>query len=258
MLKKILFLPVFIIASISCLFAQDLETVKSYQPKSYWFTADFDYLIGDKTHLLGQLNFRESFEETELDRGHLMLGASYDMTEYWQVGITERFVYEPYMNYLFSQAFVSHRGKIGSLDFIKTGSIELINHFSEPRGGGVVKDYGRFSALAVLGKDFSLAGLDWRGELSYQLFVHFHPDDDMERETRRIDRTRLKAELFCQLTKGIYLGAFAMRDTFYYFTLGGVRYIQEGDGNLREEPYDAVKRNRITPVYGLSLRFDID
>jgi hypothetical protein len=71
---------------------------------------------------------------------------------------------------------------------------------------------------------------------------------------RTIDRTRLRLDATYEFSDKLRITPYFLRQTDYYFVQVSPKY--DEDGVLVEQGY-TTKRNRISPVFGLELKYTI-
>ena len=83
----------------------------------------------------------------------------------------------------------------------------------------------------------------------------FGKESGNDTQERTIDRTRLRLNLNYELNEKLRINPYFMRQTDYYFVL--VPPVYDDMGKLVEDGY-TTKRNRISPVFGLELKYNIN
>ncbi|MEH0156368.1 hypothetical protein V6R21_19630 [Limibacter armeniacum] len=256
---------IFFLFSVSSALGQ---SEKNYLPTSYWGWADISYKLPSESYFFGQLNTRASSFPNNistalpLDRMHFMVGYNHKANQVWNLGASERLVIENNWLLWYTMAYFRHEGKLGSIDLNKQFGYEWISHQKSSSSNGTRNDYGRFSGLVSIGKDFNIKGEIFRPEFSYQFFI-YHKNETAQ--DRRIDLTRMRIDFLWKATEQLYIGLFAMRDTQYNFVLGSTKPVYDEDGNivtddngnpqLQEIPSRNI--NSITPVIGFNLRWEL-
>lgn len=180
----------------------------------------------------------------------LYLKAGYEkaLSEMFYLGGSGQFEKDIYDSFLNLRANVSHRGKLKSIYFIKELSVEHINNISPSHANQ--PNIGSLSLAGALVKPFII-----REEknlyimLSLKPYKYFYWDGNSSAfATRRINSTKLRLDLTYMLTKNIYIGVFALRETVYYYRQGtfdnsGSQVVPEG------------KVNRVSPTVGFHLNY---
>jgi len=111
---------------------------------------------------------------------------------------------------------------------------------------------GRFSMYFHLARNISLGKLNFRPNLSYELFfIHEWDEEDRNPEdTRRVDKTRLRFGWEYIHNMNLYFGFFAMHETDYFIA-------QE----VFNENFELVKPKRnlnlLAPSIGFTARYVI-
>lgn len=190
-------------------------------------------------------NFNENYRYriTNSTRLYNRLGVEINAAGRWYVGasVSHRLGYIDTLSMATVKANVTHRGKIGSIKFIKELSGEYIHHFNYPFFD---KQKDLQAGLGVaLYKDVKVAKRPLGFLLSYKILLNSNLQFDIYKD-RRIDFTRMRADVFYGITPTLYIGLFAMRETEYYYPLG----TSDAAGN---NIYNKV--NSITPMVGVHL-----
>ena len=115
------------------------------------------------------------------------------------------------------KANATHRGKIGSVQFIKELSLEYIHHFNYAFFD-TKKDLQVGLGVALY-KDFDVFKKPLGIMLSYKIVLNSNLEFDIYKD-RKIDFTKMRADVFYGITKNLYIGLFAMRETEYYYPIG--------------------------------------
>lgn len=256
---KGIFIIIFLLNSY-CVSAQ--ETEKRYADNSYWTLWNIDYELPNHDSLFFEVNTRSSafdsyiIEDLSMNRAHLMLGYAHKFKNpKLMIGASIRSVFEPNWHVWYWRAFFQHNGIVGNnlVEFQKRLQYEYITPNKTVDTPGTRDPFGRLSLWVMLGKNFNIANSKWRGEFSYELFVH---QNDKSAEDRLVDLTRLRFDLFWVASENIRVGLYAMRDTQYYFAPAtGPRY-DEND-NIIAEGKPERNLNIITPTYGFSFKYSI-
>ncbi len=190
-------------------------------------------------------NFNENYRYriTNSTRLYNRLGVEVNVGGRWYVGASagHRLGYIDSLSMASVKANVTHRGKIGPIHFIKELSGEYIHHFNYPFFD-TKKDLQAGIGVALY-KDFPVFKRPLGLMLGYKLLINSNLEFDIYKD-RRIDFTRLRADVFYGITKNLYVGLFVMRETEYFYPLGSS---DEYGNNI----YNKV--NSISPVIGLNL-----
>lgn len=190
-------------------------------------------------------NFNENYRYriTNSTRLYNRLGIEMNAGGKWYVGasLSHRLAYDTDLNMATVKANASHRGKIGSVQFIKELSLEYIHHFNYTFFD-TKKDI-QVGIGAALYKDFKVLKRPLGIMLSYKVILNSNLEYDIYKD-RKIDFTKMRADVFYGLTKNLYIGLFAMRETEYYYPLG----TSDAAGN---NIY--FKVNSMNPVVGANL-----
>ncbi len=198
-----------------------------YYSVDYNFNEDYRYRITNSTRLYNRVGL-------EMNIGGRWYGGG---------SISHRLAYDPKKNMATLKGNLSHRGKIGSVQFLKELSVEYIHHFNYDFFD-TDKDI-QLGIGAALFKDFNVAGRPLGLLLSYKILLNTKLQYDIYKY-RNIDFTKFRFDVFYGLSKSVYVGIYAMRETEYYYPLG----TSDAQGN---NIY--FKRNDISPVVGVNLNF---
>ncbi|MFN6944336.1 MAG: hypothetical protein ACK4ND_05275 [Cytophagaceae bacterium] len=183
---------------------------------------------------------------THLNR--TVLGYEHAFTENWYGGVSGRYELSPFENFMIGRVNLSHRGKIKSLYFIKELALE--HQHTQPQNGRSYPAIGRLSFSAALIKAFKI-----KEDRHLFVMASFRPTrnffytfpNDVFR-IRRINSSDLRLDLAYNVTNNLYLGIFALRNTFYSYRLG----MTDGAGNpIVEEG----RVNRVSPTVGFTVNY---
>ncbi|WP_281613255.1 hypothetical protein [Flammeovirga sp. SubArs3] len=237
------------------------ETEKKNLDTSYWTNWNFDYQLNNLDSLFFEVNTRSSAFDSyivdglNINRAHIMAGYAHHLTEKLYLGASIRSVFEPDWNVWYWRLFLQHNGQIGDglLDFQKRIQYEYITPFKQVDTPGTRDNYGRFGFWLLLGKDFNIGKPKFRTEFSYEFFIN---NGDDATDQRLVDLSRLRLDMYWYASDRIRIGAFAMRNTEFYFAPAtGPSY--DANGELISEGKPERNLNRITPVYGFSFKYSI-
>jgi hypothetical protein len=190
-------------------------------------------------------NFNEDYRYrvTNSTRIYNRLGLEMNAGGRWYVGgsLSHRLAYDAKYSMATVKINLTHRGKIGSIQFIKELSTEYIHHFNT-----TFFDTNKDIQVGIgtaLFKDFQVAKRPLGFLLSYKILLNSKLQYDIYKD-RNIDFTRLRLDVFYGITKNIYLGIYAMKETEYFYPPG----TSDASGN---NIY--YKQNNIYPVFGANL-----
>ena len=191
----------------------------------YNFNKDYRYRITNSTRLYNRIGL-------EMNAGGR-----------WYVGasLAHRLAYDAGLNMATVKANASHRGKIGSVQFTKELSLEYIHHFNYTYFDKY-KDIQVGIGVAVY-KDFTVLKRPLGIMLSYKVLINSKLQYDIYKD-RKIDFTKMRADIFYGITKNLYIGLFAMRETEYYYPIG------TSDASGTNIFY---KVNSVNPIIGANL-----
>ncbi|OKL39081.1 DUF2490 domain-containing protein [Pontibacter flavimaris] len=230
-------------------------------PTTIWPELQASYGLGEEGLLFlrngyrintdGDFNdLKDSGILSNFERVELSLGYEHTLSEHWRGGAIVRYAAEDYPKTTFYALFLRHNGEVKGLYFNKQLLFEYVDQ--EDRDAS-----GRFRLSAELGKRLPLGSKFITPSINYEAMLRSSLGkqyDGLIKE-RTIDRTRLRLSLNYELTEKLRLNPYFMRQTDYYYVLIPPVYSEQGQ--LQEEGY-TTKRNRITPVVGLELKYTIN
>ncbi len=186
-------------------------------------------------------NYR--YRVTNSTRIYNRLGLEMNAGGRWYLGgsVSHRLAYDAKHSMATIKANATHRGKIGSIQFIKELSVEYIHHFNSTFFD-TNKDV-QVGIGAALYKDFEVAERPLGFLLSYKVILNSKLQYDIYKD-RNIDFTKLRFDVFYGITKNIYFGIFAMRETEYFYPPG----TSDAFGN---NIY--FRQNNVYPIVGANL-----
>jgi hypothetical protein len=194
-------------------------------------------------------DLRDSGLFSGFERVELTLGYEHTFSEHWRGGALVRYAEEDFPETVFYTLFMRHNGNIRSLYFNTQGKFEYTTREQQD-------DFGRYSLAAEIGKKIPLKGKSLTPSLSYDMMlVSSFAKESRTADERMIDRTRLRLNLSYALTEKLRITPYFMRQTDYYYVLVPPKY--DANNQLLERGYTA-KRNRISPVLGLELKYAIN
>ncbi|WP_181163660.1 DUF2490 domain-containing protein [Pontibacter mangrovi] len=183
-----------------------------------------------------------SFERIELSVGY-----EHVLSEHWRGGALLRYAIEDYPKTMFYTLFLRHNGQVKGLYFNKQLLFEYVDQES-------MDAFGRFRLSAELGKRLPLGSRFITPSINYEAMLRSNLGKAYEgrAQERTIDRTRLRLGLNYELTEKLRINPYFMRQTDYYYV--EIPPIYDDQGQLQQDGY-RTKRNRITPVVGLELKY---
>lgn len=184
------------------------------------------------------------------ERVEFSLGYEHTLSEHWRGGAILRYAAENYPTAMFYGAFVRHNGTLKSLYFNK----QLLFEYVDQKGRD---KFGNNRIMVELGKRLPVKQQFISPGISYEalLLTEFGKAEDDNQQQRTIDRTRLRLSLNYELTEKLRINPYFMRQTDYYYW--EVPPVYDENEQLVEEGY-TEKRNRITPVIGLEIKYTIN
>lgn len=240
-----------LLTGISSVYAQSLDTLKVHKQIRPWVT--YTSLRVEKLFDKGSSLFAEygtmlefqginriSQDQYDALNEHyssfLWAGYEHAFTEHWYGGVSGKanFVNQNSGSF-FTRLNIAHRGHISKLFFYKEIAFEYLSYASNDQGKP--DDQGRFSPAVGLGRKLKVGGRPLYIGVNYRLFFNFFykKDKDGLYDKRKIDRTKLKAEITYGILPHWLITAYYLRDTEYYCACGNdpaykVNNITEGVG----------------------------
>ncbi len=235
-----------------CSFAQVMPIERSIQPTSYWFNFNFEYFSKNGSMLFAESNFKHSasswIENLGIAPVYLIqhtLGYEFRFSNQWNLGVSGRYVIEKRFDTFFSKIYLNHSGKIGEIEFFKQFGVEQVSYLSK-----TLENQGRFTGLIGIAHNFDLGrGNILRPSLTYEFMTWFDwRNPSVPQNKRRIDQTRLKAEVAYFLNPKWSMGLFFIHETDYFFALA--QFDKDGKKIKPDR-----KLNILTPTIGLRVHF---
>ena len=255
-----------LLAGISSVLAQqavnDAEVKKQYRPWVTYTSARFESLFKDGSSLFAEygtmLEFKglESISQDEYNAlnenysSFLWVGYEHAFTDHWYAGASGKanFVKDGTKSNgsFFNRFNIAHRGHIGKLFFYKEVAFEYLSYDTKTYR----QEEGRFSPSIGLGRQLKIKGKPLYIGVNYRLFFNFDLKNDKQSiyDKRKIDRTKLKAEVSYGFLPHWYIGVYYLRDTEYYYALA----TYDEFNNVKTPDY---KMNRITEGVGFTLTY---
>ncbi|MCX2738539.1 DUF2490 domain-containing protein [Pontibacter anaerobius] len=227
-------------------------------PTTIWPELQVNYGVGEEGLLFlrngyrintdGDFNdLKESGILSSFERVELSLGYEHILSEHWRGGAILRYAAEDFPKTMFYTLFLRHNGAVKGLYFNKQLLFEYVDQESQDAAG-------RVWLSAELGKRLPLGSKFITPSINYEAMLRSNlgKEYDGNIQERTIDRTRLRLSLNYELTEKLRINPYFMRQTDYYYVL--VPPVYNEQGQLEEDGY-TTKRNRITPVVGLELKY---
>lgn len=237
--------------------AQDKVTA----PAAIWPGLQVNYGVGEEGVLFFRNQYRINTDAryndlrdtgplSAFERVEVALGYEHTLSEHWRGGLMFRYAAEDYPHTAFGALFLRHSGSIKSLYFNKQVMAEYVNQQD-------MDPSVRFLLTAELGRRLPFRGKFITPSIGYEalLLSGIGKDEDITAQERGIDRTRLRLNVTYEITEKLRLTPYFMRQTNYYYAL--VSPVYDEEEQLIEEGY-TTKRNRISPVVGLELKYTIN
>jgi hypothetical protein len=212
--------------------------------------ADYYFTKGSYLYWEGNYNFNKEYTYlTNNYRVYNQVGYEHAATSFWYIGASAKhqLAYTA-PNTLIAKANITHRGKIGSVGFIKELSGEYIYAFPDPTIKTTTKQptNARASLSVGLFKQFKVANRPLVTSLYYRVYLNTNMGDLYK--NRRFDFIKFRLDVSYGITKNIYAGIYGLLDSEHYFTLASY--------DINGTPITPNYRlNRINPIVGISLNF---
>lgn len=223
-------------------------------PTAIWPELQLSYGLGESGLLFLQNQYRINTDNRyngvgSFERVEFTLGYEHAFTDHWLAGAMFRYAKEDMPSSNFTSAFVRHAGSLKGLYFNKQLMLDYVNQ--ERRD-----PFARFRLMAELGKRLPLGERFLTPSLSYEMFVvNEFGEETNDLLERTIDRTRLRLDATYELSDKLRITSYFLRQTDYYFVQVSPKYDEDG---VLVEPGYTTKRNRISPVFGLELKYSFN
>jgi hypothetical protein len=211
--------------------------------------ADYYFTKGSYLYWEGNYNFNKDYSYlTNNYRIYNQVGYEQAATEHWYFGasVKHQLSYYEGANTLVPKANITHRGKIGSLKFIKELSGEYIYSLTTTIGSVKPPVNARVSLAIGLFKIFTIAQRPFITSLNYRLYLNTNMGEIYK--NRRFDFKKFRMDLMYGITKNIYVGIYGMLDSEHFYTLASY----DINNNIVNPAY---RQNRINPIIGFSCNF---
>jgi hypothetical protein len=219
--------------------------IKGYYPLSYNLSLRYDHYLSSGGYFFWENSafstHKPFFPDTyplNITDVYSWIGYENPLSEKWYLGGSLKYIDLYYDKSFIARANISHRGRLKSLFFIKEMSLErekyLGRNNSIPIGG--------WGFMTALGKDFSFfENHPTYIFLSCRLIRNFYfNDDNFVFRNRRFNQSNMRLEITQNVSRNIYLGIFAARETQYLY-LFSMNY--QG------------RYNRIAPIVGFRANY---
>ncbi|WP_299755632.1 DUF2490 domain-containing protein [uncultured Pontibacter sp.] len=231
---------------------------KVIAPTTIWPELQVSYQVSDEGLLFLRNGYRINTDSdfndlkdsgilSSFERVELSFGYEHTLSDHWRGGALLRYAAEDFPKTMFYTLFLRHSGQLKSLYFNK----QLLFEYVEQEEQDAI---GRFRLSAELGKRLPLGSKFITPSINYEAMIRSNlgKEKDGISEERTIDRTRLRLSLNYELTDKLRINPYFLRQTDYYYVL--IPPIYDEQGQLQEDGY-TTKRNRITPIVGLELKY---
>jgi hypothetical protein len=239
---------------------QVLAQSKITASTAVWPELQVSFGVGESSLFFFQNQYRintdsrfNDFKDTGLlsnfERIQVSLGYQYTFTNYWRGGMLWRYAAEDFPSTSFYTLFIRHSGTIKKLFLNKQFLVEYVNQEGQ-------EATGRYRLMAELGKRFPIKNTYLTPSLSYEaaIFTNFRQESSLSQE-RFIDRTRLRLNITYEVNPKLRVTPYFMRQTDYYYV--EIPPVYDENDMLVENGY-RTKRNRISPVIGVELKYTIN
>lgn len=241
----------YLILSLAVLPLLSSAQSKVSAPTAIWPELQLGYGVGESGLLFLQNQYRINTDERyngvgSFERIEITLGYEHGFTDHWLAGAMFRYAKEDMPSSNFTSAFLRHAGSIKGLYFNKQLMLDYVNQ--ERRD-----PFARFRLMAELGQRLPVGQRFITPSLSYEMFVVKEFGNETNNLlVRTIDRTRLRLDATYELSEKLRITPYFLRQTDYYFVEVSPKY--DENGMLLEQGY-TTKRNRVSPVFGLELKY---
>ena len=231
---------------------------KANAPISFWPELQLSTEIGEGSLLFFKNGYRINTDNryndlrdsgilSNFERIELSVGFEQTLSDHWRAGAIYRYAIEDFPKSQFYTLFLRHNGHLKSLYFNKQLTAEYVRQENHD-------PFGRFAGMAELGKRLPLKSKFITPAIAIDAMVisDFSKEDKFAAQERTIDRTRLRFSLNYELTDKLRINPYFMRQTDYYYML--VSPVYDEQGKLVKDGY-TTKRNRISPVFGLEVKY---
>ena len=213
-----------------------------------WPQWQLRYVFPEQHMLFFQNQFRYNTNDAlnqlgPMERVQFRLGYEHAFTDHWRGGLSERYALEKHRHVLFTEVYLMHLGKIGSLNFIKRASFE---HLLEKERD----NSGRVRFFAQLDKNFEVGNIRLAPALAAEFFFYqdFKEEDPYRWEERMVDRSRLRVAFTVAPTKQFAITPYFTRQIDYQF----LEATFDENGNIKRP---GGKWNISTAIWGLDLSY---
>lgn len=229
---------------------------KVYRSGAAWPELQLEYVFKSTSYLYFRNQYRHNFDSDlnrlredgplqVLERWQIRGGFEHMFSDSWSGGIAEAYAIERTRKILFNEVYLRHLTNLGKYRFTQRASFEHIMQWGR-------EDFGRVRLRTDLDREFKIASQRIRPRVAYEFFFNldYSPDDQQKDIKRRVDRTRLRFEIFYPLNEHFAVTPF---------------FTKQSDFRKMKPTYDennqviraGGKQNAITPIYGIDLRYAI-
>ena len=227
---------------------------KVHRGGAVWPELQVDYVLKSTSYFYFRNHYRHNLENDfnylrpagalkYLERAQFRAGYEHVFNAHWSAGISESYAFEATRNIWFNEVFARHIGAIGRFKLTKRAYLEHNVQTNQD-------NRARFRFRTDLERDFKVRKKAIRPRLSYEFFFNHYYDAGINsaRNTRQVDRGRLRMELIYSINEHLAFTPYFMRQTDFITTLASY------DANGTElQP--GGKQNNITPVFGIDIRY---
>jgi hypothetical protein len=239
---------IFFIFISTKLAAQGDGVSKIYNPNTFRGSVSGNYYFqsGSYFYIESSGTYQEGFyirnfsPFNKLNSVDLGMGIQFQISDKWSGGLSQKLARSQVNGLSYTGFNVEHQGKIKNIDFIKLASLDYRKHINAN-----INDLAMIALLGGLHKSINIKDRQLGFMVSYRAFKirEIGGDEFSIFKKRFINKTVLRADVYFEALKGIYIGLFALRDTDYY---------PSANAGAND------KINIISPTYGVSLNFVIN
>jgi len=239
---------------VTCLSQPVWAQRKVHRGGAFWPELQAEYVLKSTSYFYLRNHYRHNWDNDfnylrpegflkYLERAQIRAGYEHVFNAHWSGGISESYAFEGTRNLWFNEVFARHIGAIGRFRLTKRAYLEHNVQTNQD-------DRARFRFRTDLERDFKIRKKAIRPRIGYELFFNHYYDAGINeaRNTRQVDRSRLRLELTYSIDKHLAFTPYLMRQTDFITTLASF----DVNGN---ELQPGGKQNTITPVFGIDIRY---
>jgi len=247
---------VFLFLTLELLLSPVMAQHKVQRSAAFWPELQVEYVFKSTSYLYFRNQYRHNLDNDfnhlqekgpleYVERAQFRAGFEHMFNSQWSGGIAEAYAFESTRNILFNELFVRHLGAIGSFRFTKRASLEHIVQTNKD-------NRGRFRLRLDADREFKIKDRSIRPRIAYELFFdqYYNTELNKARNTRQVDRIRLRLEILYSLNAHLALTPFFIRQTDYITA----PTTNDANGNVLQP---GGKQNNVTPIFGIDMRYAI-